>query len=120
MKLIIDIPEEEYKKRELGLFFGCYSTKLDEVICKGMPLPKDMEQFDERTMATAFAYAHYMMMLGVNITEKWDTVTQQSANLEQAYRKGYYDGIEKTIALHRGNTDEWDTISQRCNQWRND
>lgn len=40
MKIIIDIPEEEYKKRNLGLFFGCYSTKLDEVICKGMPLPR--------------------------------------------------------------------------------
>ena len=40
MKLIIDIPEENYKKDNLIHFFGCYSEKLDEVIKNGTPLPK--------------------------------------------------------------------------------
>jgi len=37
MKLIIDIPEENYKKDNLIHFFGCYSEKLDEVIKNGIP-----------------------------------------------------------------------------------
>ena len=41
MKLIIDIPDEYYKKDNLIHFFGCYSEKLDEVIKNGIPLPKD-------------------------------------------------------------------------------
>jgi hypothetical protein len=40
MKIVIDIPEEAYKEQKLGLFFGCYSTKLHEVIYNGTPLPK--------------------------------------------------------------------------------
>jgi hypothetical protein len=38
MKLIIDIPEENYKKDNLIHFFRVYSEKLDEVIKKGIPL----------------------------------------------------------------------------------
>ena len=38
MKLIIDIPEENYKKDNLIHFFECYSEKLDEVIKNGTPL----------------------------------------------------------------------------------
>lgn len=38
MKLIIDIPEKNFIKDNLIHFFGCYSTKLDEVIKNGIPL----------------------------------------------------------------------------------
>ena len=40
MKLIIDIDEEVYmhKKGILCNFFGCYCTKLDEIIYNGIPL----------------------------------------------------------------------------------
>ena len=40
MRLLIEIPEENYKKDNLIHFFGCYSEKLDEVIKNGTPLPK--------------------------------------------------------------------------------
>lgn len=40
MKLIIDVPEEEYSTRQLVHYFGCYSDKLDLVIYNGTPLPK--------------------------------------------------------------------------------
>ena len=40
MKVVIDIPEENYKKDNLIHFFGVYSVKLDEVIKNGTPLPK--------------------------------------------------------------------------------
>lgn len=40
MKLIIDIPEEEYNTGQLIHYFGCYSDKLDLVIYNGIPLPE--------------------------------------------------------------------------------
>lgn len=39
MKLIIDIPEEDYKHGMLGLYFDCYSMKLHETILNGTPIP---------------------------------------------------------------------------------
>ena len=38
MKLIIDIPEEEYKTGQLVKYFGCYSEKLDSTIYNSTPL----------------------------------------------------------------------------------
>lgn len=40
MKLVIEIPEEEYNTGQLVHYFGCYSDKLDLVIYNGTPLPK--------------------------------------------------------------------------------
>lgn len=36
MKLIIDIPENEYNNGTLANYFGCYSEKLDNVINNGV------------------------------------------------------------------------------------
>ncbi len=41
MKLIIDIPEEDYKNGTLVKYFNCYSKQLDEIIYNGTPLPKE-------------------------------------------------------------------------------
>lgn len=54
MKLIIDIPEENYKKDNLIHFFGVYSVKLDEVIKNGIPLDvikTDIETLEDEIMA---------------------------------------------------------------------
>lgn len=40
MKIVIDIPEEEYNTGQLVHYFGCYSDKLDLVIYNGTPLPE--------------------------------------------------------------------------------
>lgn len=40
MKIVIDIPEDEYNTGQLLHYFGCYSDKLDLVIYNGTPLPK--------------------------------------------------------------------------------
>ena len=53
----------------------------------------------------AYLYAINITTYGVDVTEKWLTVTQQAYALEQAYKKGYYegrtDGIQqKTDRLH--------------------
>lgn len=39
----------------------------------------------------ALAYARSIVTFGVNIAEKWETVTQQQAALDSAYRRGRYD-----------------------------
>lgn len=56
MKIVIDIPDENYKKDNLIHFFGCYSEKLDEVIKNGTPLPKgqgvSLESLDEDAKET--------------------------------------------------------------------
>ena len=38
MKIVIDVPEEEYNTGQLVHYFGCYSEKLDLVIYNGTPL----------------------------------------------------------------------------------
>lgn len=42
-------------------------------------------------IAIALIYARHMVHDGVNIAEKWETVTQQQAALDAAYRRGRYD-----------------------------
>ena len=49
MKIVIDIPEEEYNTRQLVHYFGCYSDKLDLVIYNGTPLPKGHGDLIDRT-----------------------------------------------------------------------
>ena len=44
---------------------------------------------------TAYLYAQNLHLYGVDVTKEWLTATVQSANLEQAHRKGFYDALEK-------------------------
>ena len=46
MKLIIDIPEEDYKHGMLGLYFDCYSMKLHDSILNGTPIPDNATNGD--------------------------------------------------------------------------
>ena len=48
MKIIIDIPEEDYKNRTLLNYFKCYSTELDKIIYGGMPLTEWLEKMTEK------------------------------------------------------------------------
>ena len=57
----------------------------------------DMPQI---VVSIAFAYAQSMISCGVDISEKWETVTQQKAALEMAYQRGRYDE-QKRIFSHR-------------------
>ena len=41
MKIVIEIPEEDYKNGTLINYFKCYSTELDKIIYQGTPLPKE-------------------------------------------------------------------------------
>ena len=48
-----------------------------------------MQQFDAKTLSTAYVYAKNLTLYGADVTEKWLTA------LEKAYRKGYYDALKQ-------------------------
>lgn len=54
-----------------------------------------MRQFDNMTLSVAFVYAKNLILYGENVTEKWVTATQNASALEKAYRKGYYDALQR-------------------------
>ena len=56
---------------------------------------EEMSKFDEMTLSTAYIYAKNLTLYGVDVTEKWLTATQNSVALEKAYKKGYYDALQK-------------------------
>ena len=54
-----------------------------------------MSQFDKQTLAVAYAYASKLVYYGVDVTEKWETATQQSAYIERAYTEGYAEAMKR-------------------------
>ena len=46
-------------------------------------------------IATAYLHAINYTLYGEDVTEKWVTATQNANALEKAYRKGYYDAMQK-------------------------
>ena len=46
-------------------------------------------------LATAYLYATNYTLYGEDVTEKWLTATQNASALEKAYRKGYYDALQR-------------------------
>lgn len=60
-------------------------------------MEEEMKQFDHQILNLAYLYAKSLTSYGVDVTEKWETATEQSANLEKAYRKGFYEGVAATL-----------------------
>ena len=54
---------------------------------------KELDKFDFQTLVTAYAYAKNLHFYGIDVTEKWETVAQQSVAMDRAYRKAYYDAM---------------------------
>lgn len=46
---------------------------------------------DEFVLCQAYIYAKHLHNLGVDVSKKWETVTQQSEALNRAYLQGRYD-----------------------------
>lgn len=51
---------------------------------------------DDAVLDMAYLYATNLCRFGVNVDEKWSTVTEQSSALESAYRGGYYDALQRS------------------------
>lgn len=46
-------------------------------------------------IATAYLHAINYTLYGEDVTKSWVTATQQASALEKAYRKGYYDALQR-------------------------
>ena len=59
---------------------------------------KALADMPEIVVVTAFACARSMIDYGVDISEKWENVTQQRAALNMAYQRGRYDEQKRMFA----------------------
>ena len=58
-------------------------------------LIEELSKMPPMVIATAYLHALNYTLYGEDVTEKWVTATQQAAILEKAYRKGYYDAMQR-------------------------
>ncbi len=64
--------------------------------CESKQLIDELSKMPPMVIATAYLYAINYTLYGEDVTEKWVTATQNASALEKAYKKGYYDALEKT------------------------
>jgi len=55
----------------------------------------ELSKMPPMVIATAYLHAVNYTLYGVDVTEKWVTATQNASALENAYRKGYYDALQR-------------------------
>ena len=55
----------------------------------------ELSKMPPMVIATAYLHAVNYTLYGENVTEKWVTATQNASALEKAYRKGYYDALQR-------------------------
>ena len=55
----------------------------------------ELSKMPPMVIATAYLYAINYTLYGEDVTEKWVTATQNACALEKAYKKGYYDALQK-------------------------
>lgn len=48
-------------------------------------------------LATAYLHAVNYTLYGEDVTEKWETAIQNASALEKAYKRGYYDALQRQI-----------------------
>lgn len=63
--------------------------------CECEQLIDELSKMPPKVIATAYLHAINYTLYGVDVTEKWETATQNAAALDIAYRKGYYDALQR-------------------------
>ena len=58
-------------------------------------LIEELSKMPPMVIATAYLHAVNYTLYGEDVTEKWITATQNASALEKAYRKGYYDALQR-------------------------
>lgn len=56
---------------------------------------EELLKLSPMALTTAYLYALNYTLYGEDVTEKWLTTIQQTNILEKAYRKGYYDAMQR-------------------------
>ena len=55
----------------------------------------ELAKMPPMVIATAYLHAINYTLYGEDVTEKWLTATQKASALEKAYKKGYYDALQR-------------------------
>lgn len=55
----------------------------------------ELSKMPPMVIATAYLYAINYTRYGEDVTKEWVTATQNASALEKAYRKGYYDALQR-------------------------
>lgn len=58
-----------------------------------------------QTLQIAYLYAKNYSEYGEDVTRTWVTATQNASALEKAYRKGYYDALQRQAESEVGDKD---------------
>ena len=66
----------------------------------------ELKELDYQSLATALMYARYYLLYGEDVTKQWVSAVQQSEILEKAYRKGYYDAMERCNRMREFEADK--------------
>ena len=62
---------------------------------KSKQLIDELSKMSPMVIATAYLHAINYTLYGEDVTEKWITATQNASALEKAYRRGYYDALQR-------------------------
>jgi len=54
----------------------------------------ELSKMQTMVIATAYLHAINYTLYGEDVTEAWETATQNASALEKAYSKGYYDAMK--------------------------
>lgn len=54
----------------------------------------ELAKESDMLISTAYLYAKAFVSYGVDVTQAWTTAVQQTANLEQAHKRGYYEALK--------------------------
>ena len=57
----------------------------------------ELSKMPPMVIATAYLHAINYTLYGENVTEKWITATQNASALDKAYKKGYYDALQRQV-----------------------
>ena len=73
---------------------------------EGKQLINELSKMPPMVIATAYLHAINYTLYGEDVTEKWLTATQNASALEKAYRKGYYDALQRQTESEDGEQNE--------------
>jgi len=60
-------------------------------------LIEELSNYSLQELGLAISYAKSMALYGVDVTQAWETASQNTANMERAYRRAFYDAM-KTLS----------------------
>ena len=73
-------------------------------------LIEELSKMPPMVIATAYLHAINYTLYGEDATKEWVTATQNASALEKAYRKGYYDAIQR---MREDQESKWIPVSER-------